>query len=67
MNLIPVRSSAIAAVGYDPSTQRMKIRFTKGVQIYTYCRVPEHVYEAFMSAHSMGQFYKSQIDGRYDC
>jgi hypothetical protein len=36
MKMIPVRSSAIRAVGYDPATQRMRITFVEG-HGYDFC------------------------------
>lgn len=66
MNMIPVRSSAIAAIGYEASTQRMVIRFTSG-DSYTFCRVPEHIFSAFMASSSKGGYYDRQIRGRYQC
>lgn len=66
MEMIPVRSDAIAAIGYDPQTLRMRIRFTSG-STYTFCRVPPEVVERFMASSSKGQFYHSRIQGRYSC
>lgn len=67
MNLIPVRSSAIAAVGYDASTQRLHIRFTTHSTTYTFCGVPQHVYEGLMNAGSKGVYYDQVIRDRYQC
>lgn len=64
--MIPVRSSAIAAVGYDPNTRRMQIRFTSG-GTYTYCGVPQSVYDGLMSASSVGTYFDRVIRDRYQC
>ena len=66
MDMIPVHSSAILAVGYDQSTMRMKIRFVYG-DIYDFCGVPAHVFEALLNARSKGVYYNDYIRGRYQC
>lgn len=66
MNMIPVRSTAISAIGYDADAMRMVIRFTSG-DSYTFCRVPAHVFEAFLASSSKGRYYDSRIKGRYQC
>jgi hypothetical protein len=49
MDMIPVSSKAIRAIGYDPATQRMKISFRQG-HAYDFCRVPQQAFDAFMRA-----------------
>ena len=66
IEMIPVRSSAIHSIGYDPDTQRMRIRFVSG-DTYDFCRVPEHVFDAFLRAPSKGRYYHDHIKDRYDC
>lgn len=66
MQMISVRSSAISAVGYDSPSGRMVIRFTSG-DSYTFCRVPEHIFQGFLSAGSKGGYYDRNIRGRYHC
>ncbi len=66
MDMTPVRSSAIEAVGYDASTCRMRIRFTGGNE-YDFCGVPEAVYQGLMSALSKGTYYNDHIRDRYQC
>ncbi|WP_244940233.1 KTSC domain-containing protein [Herbaspirillum seropedicae] len=61
----PVRSSAIAAVGYDPSKRELFIQFTSHPTTYTYVGVPITVYTDFMSASSKGQYYDLFIKDRY--
>ena len=56
-----VESRAISAVGYDPATRELKIRFTSQVRTYTYFDVPKEVYEGLMSAPSMGNFFDKVI------
>ncbi|ONN64810.1 KTSC domain-containing protein [Herbaspirillum sp. VT-16-41] len=65
MNMQPVRSTAIAAVGYDPATRDLAIRFTSQTKIYIYVGVPISVYTAFMNAASKGQYFDAFIKDRY--
>lgn len=64
--MIPVNSSAMGAVGYDPSSKRMKIRFDQG-DTYDYCGVPQSVFDGLMNAHSKGGYYNDHIKDRYQC
>lgn len=66
MEMIRVNSSAITAVGYDPSTRRMRITFEQG-DSYDFCGVPLYVYEALMRASSKGTYYNDHIRDRYQC
>jgi hypothetical protein len=66
MDMIRVSSSAIAAVGYDPTTMRMKIHFVQG-HTYDFCRVPAHVFNGILNATSKGAYYNDHIRGRYPC
>ncbi len=66
MEMIRVNSSAIAAVGYDPPSQRMKIKFNQG-KTYDFCRVPKSVFDGLLSASSKGSYYDSHIRNRYQC
>jgi hypothetical protein len=56
--MIPVVSSQLAEVGYNPETQTMRIRFTKG-QLYEYDNVPEQIYQGLMTAPSIGSFFNA--------
>jgi len=62
-----VSSTAIRKVGYDPSTNRMYIDFEDSDPYYTYCGVPQHVFQQFISASSVGRYYHQHIKDQYDC
>lgn len=62
--LIPVESSMIQAVGYDPKTRILEIVFNNG-QTYGYEGVPPQVYKELMAADSKGQYLRSAIIGVY--
>jgi hypothetical protein len=66
MDMIPVQSSAIAAVGYDASTRLMKIRFVEG-NTYDFCNVPRGVFDGLLHAASKGSYYSERIRDRYPC
>ncbi|AUF96919.1 KTSC domain-containing protein [Pseudomonas sp. 02C 26] len=66
MQMVPVRSSAITAVGYDAATRRMKIAFKQG-RTYDYCGVPSEVYQGLINARSVGTYYDRVIRDRYQC
>lgn len=59
-NLIPVESSMIQAVGYDPDAQVLEVRFQSG-RTYLYDGVPPDVYEALMASASKGSFMQDEI------
>lgn len=62
-----VSSSAIRKVGYESSTNKMYIDFEDSDPYYTYCRVPESVFQDFISANSVGGYYHQHIKDKYDC
>ncbi|MER7708687.1 KTSC domain-containing protein [Kitasatospora sp. NPDC097605] len=64
MQLEPVRSSNLRAVGYDESTELLRIEFLGG-DLYEYFEVPEGIYRGLMSARSHGRFFSSTIRGKY--
>jgi hypothetical protein len=66
MQMISVGSSAINAVGYDPVSMQLHIRFKQG-HTYIFCRVPQNIYDGLMSASSKGSYYDSHIRERYHC
>lgn len=66
MEMIPVSSSAIRAVGYDAATRRMKITFIEG-HTYDFCNVPEPVFVALLRSASKGRYYNDYIKDRYQC
>jgi len=48
---VSVNSTAIRKVGYDSSIRKLYIDFEDSDPYYTYCGVPQHVFE---------QFYRTQ-------
>lgn len=66
MEMIAVRSDAIAAVGYDAGSRRMKICFQQG-HSYDFCNVPPSTHGGLMAATSKGSYYNRYIRDRYQC
>lgn len=56
MEMTPVESKAINAVGYDPETRTMGIEFHSG-RVHHYPDTLPHEHEALMSAGSIGKHF----------
>ncbi|MEC0543642.1 KTSC domain-containing protein [Bacillus inaquosorum] len=63
MNLVPVNSSNLSAVGYDSQSKVLRIVFKNGT--YDHFDVPKGVYDSLMSAPSKGKYYHACIKNRY--
>jgi hypothetical protein len=64
--MIPITSSLIAGVGYDPETEELHVEFQKG-DTYVYRGVTQPVYDAMMESLSVGQFFLRNVKGQYVC
>jgi hypothetical protein len=64
MDRIPVSSSNIRSIGYDPSLGILEVEF-KPNGVYRYFNVPEHLYNGLMNASSHGQFLDDHIKYNY--
>lgn len=64
-DMVPVESSHIAAVGYDPSTQQMHMQFKNGGGGY-HANVPPEKHAAFMASNSKGQHYHQNFRSNAD-
>ncbi len=60
MERLPVQSSNIYSIGYDPVSQTLEVEFNNG-SIYQYYGVPEFIYEDFMNADSKGSYLDHYI------
>jgi hypothetical protein len=64
---VPVTSSNLKAVGYEPGTSTLEVEFVNG-GLYRYDAVPEHLHRGLMSARSKGTFFHEKIKkGGFDC
>ncbi len=64
MEHIPVISSNLRSVGYDPDSLTLEIKFRSG-GLYQYYNVPVGVYEGLMSAGSHGGYHHQNIKWNY--
>jgi len=66
MNRIPVSSSNLSSVGYDPISHILEVEFHGG-RIYQYFSVPGSVYQGLLSASSHGRFFHANMRDAYPC
>lgn len=64
MDMIPVSSSNIAAVGYDASNYVLRVQFNNG-RTYEYDDVMPNVYENLIQAASVGQVFNATVKNQY--
>ncbi|HKP24061.1 MAG TPA: KTSC domain-containing protein [Dongiaceae bacterium] len=64
MERAPIKSSVIAAVGYDPKFQWLEVELKTG-NLYLYREVPANIHQAFMAALSKGSFYNLYVRDDY--
>ena len=64
MDLTPVKSSLITAVGYDEAQKELTVEFKKG-GVYSYKPVPLPIYTAMQEAVSVGSFFLRNVKGQY--
>ena len=62
----PVVSSNISAIGYDEATERLRIRFGSKPLIYEYAKVPKAKFDALMASESKGSHFFKEIKGKHD-
>jgi len=64
MQRIPVDSTDIVAIGYDPKSRILEIEFKEG-RIYQYLDVAPDIYARFMRTDSYGQYFYAFVNGHY--
>lgn len=62
-----VSSSNVEAIGYDPATRELHVRFLKSGLTYVYYDVDEFVFTDFRNANSIGTYLNQNIIPRYQC
>jgi hypothetical protein len=60
MEMIPVQSSNLSAVGYDGNNQILRISFNNG-SLYEYTGVPESIYTGLLAASSKGSYFDQYV------
>ena len=62
IDLQPVESSQVRAIGYDAATSTLAVQFTRGEgAVYHYPDVLPETHRAFMDAESIGTFFGKHI------
>lgn len=61
-----IESSSVAAVGYDPATRKLYLRFRGTGQAYVYYEVAPSTFADLMDAESKGGFVNTMIKGSYN-
>lgn len=61
-----VDSSCIEAIGYDPTTRELHVRFLESGETYVYYNVEEWAFQEFMQSDSKGTHLNTKIKVRYD-
>jgi len=64
MQLDPVESSMLAAVGYDENIQALVVLYNSG-RAYQYLEVPAEVFQGLLAARSKGRFMLDHIIDHY--
>lgn len=64
MQLLPVNSNQIYAIGYDDAIERLVIVFHNH-RIYQFFEVPQTVYNELLIADSKDQYMQSSVIGSY--
>lgn len=64
MQRVPLNSSSISAIGYDPESCVLEIEFRRSGQIYRYFGVPAADYAAFLRAESKGTYLNQKFKPR---
>lgn len=64
MELKPVLSSNLQAVGHDAEKQELLVEF-KGGGLYAYDGVPSELYEELIKAKSIGSYFSKEIKDKF--
>ena len=65
LQLTPVLSSTLEAVGYDEKMEIMDVKFRKGGRVERFFNVGHLVFRGLMGAKSMGQYFSKNIARHY--
>lgn len=61
----PVRSSALASIGYDPEARVLEVEFRSG-KVYQYLEVPPELHAWLMRVENKGGLLNRKIEGSYE-
>jgi hypothetical protein len=63
-NMLPVKSSNISELGWNPETGELHVRFASG-GLFSYADVPQADYEALRTAKSVGSHFARAIRPKF--
>ena len=64
MEMTPVTSSCLSAVGYDPVSATMRLQFASGAT-HDYDGVTPEQHQALIGADSIGSHFQSHVRNRF--
>ena len=65
MEMKQVKSSNIEQIGYDPESEVLNIKFSKG-STYAYFGVSQQAFNEMEKAESVGKFFFAKIRGKFE-
>ncbi len=65
MDRVPLSSSSLRSVGYDPDTQTLEIEFQESEAVYQYDGVPPEIHAGLRASMSPGDYFLDHIRNRY--
>lgn len=65
MQLTPVKSSNLKAVGHDPETNELHVEFSNGAR-WIYAGVDAEKYGRMLAFPSVGKFFAASIRGQHE-
>jgi hypothetical protein len=60
-----VQSSALQSIGYDPDRKILELEFRESGGVWQYFKLPASVYDQFIHAESLGNYFVTRIKGKY--
>ena len=63
MEIVPVSSSNVAAVGYEEGV--LQVHFSNG-SVYNYFGVPEYIFAEVLIANSVGAYLRENVFEKFD-
>ena len=64
MRTVPVKSSNLKEIGYDPTNHELRVVFASGA-VHDYSGVPADRYAGLMGAESHGKYFAEHIKPHY--
>lgn len=62
---VPIASTAVKRIHYDPQSEELKVQYTSGSTEYSFPKVPEEVITEFLDSSSKGKYMAYIIRPNY--